>query len=490
MRLSNLCSEAEVTGGCDVNISSITSDSRHVAPGALFAALPGTRDDGSRYVAEAITRGAVAVLASQPLADAVDRDIPLIVDPQPHRRLAKIAAAFHAPQPRFVAAVTGTNGKTSVASFTRQLWRLVGLPAASLGTLGLEMNGEHRPGTLTTPEPTELHRIVSQVAGRGIDRLVIEASSHGLHQYRVDGLTISAAAFTNITRDHYDYHSDYREYFAAKARLFLELLASDGLAVLNADTPDIEGLRGDLEARGIEIIDVGRSAGRYRLTGTRATENGQDLTIDIDGRAHHIHSPLIGQFQGINLLMALALAVAGGAGHEEALQALPRVVGAPGRMQHIVDHPSGAGAYVDYAHTPDALAHALDAIRPHARGKVAVVFGCGGDRDPGKRALMGAIADRLADRLYVTDDNPRSEAPAPIRHAIIEGASSSRVREIADRREAIFEAFSELQSGDVLIVAGKGHETGQIVGDKVLPFDDAAVLREARTSLGDIGMVP
>ncbi len=470
----------------DVTVRGLASDSRAVEPGHLFAALSGTQADGHIFIPEALEKGAVAVLGSAG-AEAYARLVPVIVDANPRRRLARLAASFYGTQPAFTAAVTGTNGKTSIASFTRQIWDRLGIRAASLGTLGLESAGRWPKSTLTTPDAITLHRLAAELAKGGVDHLVVEASSHGLDQERLAGLTIKAAAFSNISRDHYDYHGSFEAYLAAKQKLFGERLAAGGTAVLNADIPEFGQLAAIARDRGCEVVDCGVAGERLRLLDRQPELAGQTLEIAVDGRRHRFRTGLVGAFQAHNVLAALGLAVAGGAPTELAIEALAELRGAPGRMQLVARHPSGAPAFVDYAHTPDALAKALEALRPHTRGKLAVVFGCGGDRDKGKRPLMGEIAAALADRVVVTDDNPRSEDPALIRRAILAplAGKGGSVVEIGDRAQAIREAFRSLRAGDVLVVAGKGHELGQIVGDRTLPFDDASEIKAALAGLED-----
>jgi UDP-N-acetylmuramoyl-L-alanyl-D-glutamate--2,6-diaminopimelate ligase len=468
----------------DVAIEGLSADSRTVAPGELFAALPGTQADGHAFIAEALQRGAAAVLGGTG-AEACDQLVPVIVDPNPRRRLAQLAAAFYGVQPAFTAAVTGTNGKTSIASFTRQIWERLGIPAASLGTLGLERAGHPPQSTLTTPDAITLHRLAADLEKGGVQHLVVEASSHGLDQERLAGLTIRAAAFSNISRDHFDYHGSFEAYFRAKQKLFGDCLAPGGTAVLNADIPEYEPLAAIARGRGIEVVDFGTRATRLKLVGREPELTGQRLEIAVDGKRHRFRTGLVGAFQAHNVLAALGLATAGGASVDGAIEALAELKGAPGRMQLVARHPSGAPAFVDYAHTPDALAQALEALRPHTTGRLAVVFGCGGDRDKGKRPLMGEVAARLADRIYVTDDNPRSEDPALVREAILAPLAGrpAVVIEIGDRSRAIHEAFRSLGSGDVLVVAGKGHEVGQIVRDQILPFDDAREIEAALAGL-------
>jgi UDP-N-acetylmuramoyl-L-alanyl-D-glutamate--2,6-diaminopimelate ligase len=463
-------------------IAGITADSRQVRPGFLFAALRGTQTDGRDFAGEAVAKGAVAILTDDAAALALDEDqrrqVAIIADTNPQRRLALLAARFYRRQPHTIAAVTGTNGKTSVAHFTRETWTALGQSAASLGTLGLISPTGRRRGSLTTPDPVALHRELAALAENSIEHVAIEASSHGLAQFRLDGVSIAAAAFTNLTRDHLDYHGDMASYRAAKDRLFTDLLAAGRPAILNADSPEFERFAILCRERGHQVIAYGgAAAAELRLLERHPTPNSQHLGLSVFGDRYDIDLPLVGEFQAMNVLAALGLAVATGASPPEAVAVLPRLSGVPGRMQFIGETPGGAAVFVDYAHTPDALATVLTALRPHANGRLAVVFGAGGDRDRGKRPLMGRAAAELADLLYVTDDNPRSEPPAEIRRAIL--AAAPAAVEIGDRRAAIIAAVSELCPGDVLVIAGKGHEIGQIVGAEVLPFDDALVAREA-----------
>jgi UDP-N-acetylmuramoyl-L-alanyl-D-glutamate--2,6-diaminopimelate ligase len=462
-------------------IAGITADSRQVKPGFLFAALRGAKMDGRAFAAEAVAKGAVAILTDDAAALALDaearRRTAILVDANPHRRLALLAARFHDRQPRTIAAVTGTNGKTSVAHFTREIWTALGYRAASLGTLGLVGPEGRRAGSLTTPDPVALHRDLAVLAEEGVEHVAIEASSHGLAQFRLDGVGLAAAAFTNLTRDHLDYHGDMESYRAAKERLFAELLPSGG-AVLNTDSPEYPRLFALCRERGHRVIGYGTAAeADLRLVRRNPSRSGQRLRLDIFGRAHGIDLPLVGEFQAMNVLAALGLAIATGTDAVAAAAALPRLSGVPGRMQFVGETGAGGAVFVDYAHTPDALATVLWALRPHAEGRLVALFGAGGDRDRGKRPLMGKAAAGLADLVYVTDDNPRSEPPAEIRRAIL--AAAPGAVEIGDRRAAIFAAVADLRAGDVLAIAGKGHETGQIVAGEVLPFDDAVVAREA-----------
>jgi UDP-N-acetylmuramoyl-L-alanyl-D-glutamate--2,6-diaminopimelate ligase len=446
----------------------------------LFAALPGSKLDGGSFIPEALARGAAAVLADASYPGR-DLGVPLILDPQPRRRLALIAASFYHAQPRCVVAVTGTNGKTSVVGFTRQLWAGLGRPSASLGTLGLEGPAGLGVTGHTTPDPIALHRLLAELADAGVDHLALEASSHGLDQHRLDGVRIQAAAFTNLTRDHFDYHGDVTHYLAAKQRLFSELLAAEGTAVLNADQPQFGQLAEICRARCIAVLDYGRQARRLRLLEQTPRAHGQTLTVALGGRTERIETDLVGAFQAENLLAAAGLVLATGGDPGAVLAGLGRLQGAPGRLQQVGTHPCGAPVFVDYAHAPDALEQVLRALRPHTEGRLVVVFGCGGDRDRGKRAIMGRVAAQLADLAFVTDDNPRSEDPASIRRAVLEACPGGI--EIGDRAAAIREALAGLEAGDLLVIAGKGHETGQIVGDRVLPFDDA---KETRAALAEL----
>ncbi len=465
----------------DPDIAGLTADSRAVRPGFLFAALVGARCDGRHFAGEAAARGAAAILtddtAALHLSPQARAAVAVVADPNPRRRLALMAARFYGRQPGVVAAVTGTNGKTSVAHFTREIWTVAGRSAASLGTLGLVTPAGRRAGALTTPDPTTLHRDLAALAACGIEHVAIEASSHGLAQFRLDGLSVAAAAFTNLTRDHLDYHASLADYRAAKERLFTALLAPGRPAVLNSDSGEFTRLAGLCRERGHPVLAYGAEpAAKLRLVSARPRGRGQDLATEIFGRRHELFLPLLGEFQAMNALAALGLALATGVPLEAGIAALATLSGVPGRLQFVAQNEGGGGVVVDYAHTPDALATVLAALRPHAPGRLAVLFGAGGDRDPGKRPLMGRVAAGAADRVYVTDDNPRGEDPAAIRRAIL--AAAPDAVEIGDRRRAIETAIGELGPGDLLVVAGKGHETGQIVGPETFPFDDAEIVRE------------
>ena len=483
MRLAALCDDRiRLRGSGEVEISGLALDSRAVSAGDLFAALPGTHTDGARFIAQARAAGAVAVLGDPGTAGATD--LPALVALEPRAALARVAARFFGRQPRTVVAVTGTAGKSSVVTFARQLWSGLGIAAASLGTLGLQTSDAAGEGSLTTPDPITLQRQAAGLAARGIDHLAVEASSHGLDQRRMDGLRLAAAAFTNISRDHFDYHGSAAAYYAAKRRLFADLLPSGGVAVLNADVPEFADLAGLAVDRRLRVLDYGERGRALRLLARRPSAHGQELEVELLGRRHAFATPLVGGFQASNLLAAAGLVLAADDRVAEVLGLLGRLRAPAGRMELVARHSSGAAAFVDYAHKPEALAKALEALRPHTTGRLVVVFGCGGDRDPGKRPLMGEIAARLADRVIVTDDNPRGEDPALIRQAVL--AAASGAVEIGGREEAIRAAFAGLGAGDTLLVAGKGHETYQIVGERVLPFDDAEILRDAARGVGRV----
>ncbi|MGI9433354.1 MAG: UDP-N-acetylmuramoyl-L-alanyl-D-glutamate--2,6-diaminopimelate ligase, partial [Geminicoccaceae bacterium] len=465
------------SGDLDPEIRALTADSREVENGSIFAALAGSLTDGRDYIDQAIAKGAVAILAD-PSLQGRDFGRPLILDPNPRRRLALMAARFFGRQPENVVAITGTNGKTSVAGFTRQLWQGLGYPAAALGTLGLDAPGHASKAGLTTPDPVMLHQLLAELADGGIQHLALEASSHGLDQHRLDGVALKAAAFTNLSRDHFDYHGSVDAYFKAKARLFGELLHEDGIAVLNADSPEFDRLGTICRDRGIKLLAYGREAADIKLAASHPRDDGQNLTLDVQGRRFEVETELMGGFQAENLMAALGLVMATSeAPIDRQIETLSTLQGAPGRMQRVDGSPKGVSVFVDYAHTPDALAHVLGALRPHTKGVLMAVFGCGGDRDPGKRAQMGEIAASMADKVVVTDDNPRHEDAESIRRAILDACPGAI--EIGDRAQAIHLAVRMLGVGDVLVVAGKGHETGQIVGRMVLPFDDVAVTKAA-----------
>jgi len=471
----------------DPILAGLTLDSRKVRPGYLFAALAGVRHDGAAFVVDAAKRGAIAILASpDAVLPPLDPGIVVVRDANPRRRVALMASAFAGLQPATIAAVTGTNGKSSTVHFVRQIWERMGLTAASVGTLGIVSPTLVRDGRLTTPDPVQLHEDLATLAREGVSHLAVEASSHGIDQHRLDGLSLSAAAFTNLTHEHLDYHLSMDAYFAAKARLFEVLLPPGGTAVVNADSDRAETLRTICTRRGIRFWTYGAKGAEFRLLADDPTAAGQRLVLEVLGTRHEVELPLVGGFQASNALAALGLVIATGGDPARAVEALSHLTGAPGRLQLVARHRSGAAVYVDYAHKPEALETVLRTLRPFARGKLVVVFGCGGDRDRGKRPVMGEIATRIADLAIVTDDNPRSEEPAAIRAEIVHGIADDRRNwiEIANgRRSAIAAGVEALSSADdLLLIAGKGHETGQTIQGVTHHFDDA---EEARTLAGD-----
>lgn len=460
------------------SLKGLTSDSRKVRPGFLFAALPGAKADGAAFIADAVRNGASCILAG-PEASLPDElknsSITLIQNVNPRREFARIAAEFYGRQPGVMAAVTGTNGKTSTAVFTQQIWEALGHKSVSIGTLGIRGAGLDREGTHTTPDPAELHALLAELAEAGVTHAAMEASSHGLDQYRLDGVQLKAAGFTNLTRDHLDYHVTMEAYKTAKLRLFTELLEPGGLAVLNADAPEFAAFNEAALKAGRRVISYGRAGRDFKILEARPVPEGLAVSVELSGAAHDFTLPLIGAFQLYNALCAMGLSMAA---PEAVLPILKTVQGVPGRMQAVAGHPSGAGVYVDYAHTPDALENVLKAARPHTEGRLVCLMGCGGDRDKGKRPVMGKISCDLADHVIVTDDNPRSEDPAAIRADVLAGCHGS-FEEVGGRREAIRHAVKMLAAGDVLIVAGKGHEQGQIFKDRTEAFDDVSESQKA-----------
>jgi UDP-N-acetylmuramoyl-L-alanyl-D-glutamate--2,6-diaminopimelate ligase len=463
----------------DIDVRGVTADSRSVKPGDIFVAIAGGKTDGLRFIASAVAAGAVAILAERMPDAPLPAGVAFARVENARRALALIAAKFYPRQPQIIAAVTGTSGKTSVAAFARQIWTALGHRAASIGTIGVVSPRGETYGSLTTPDPVVLHQSIDQLAGDGVTHLAIEASSHGLDQYRLDGLRIAAGAFTNVTRDHLDYHASFEAYLAAKLRLFTELIAPAGAAIVDVDHEHADAVIAAAKTRGLAIVSVGRAGTGIRLLDAKIDGFSQTLQIEHGGKNFQVRLPLVGEFQVENALIAAGLAVATGGDPASVFAALTHLNGAKGRLE-LVGDKRGAPIFVDYAHKPDALAKALDALRPYAPGRLVVVFGAGGDRDRGKRALMGAVAIAKADRVVVTDDNPRSEDAAAIRASIV--ANAPGAVEIGDRREAIRSAVADLRRGDVLLVAGKGHETGQIIGDRIVPFSDheavAAALKE------------
>lgn len=463
-----------LTGGTETaQVTGFAIDHRKVAPGTIFGAFQGARVNGEDYIADAVRAGAIAIVARR---GVVVEGATLIADDEPRARFAQLAARFFAPFPAHSVAVTGTNGKTSCVEMTRQLWRMAGHHAASIGTLGVTTSDESVSTGLTTPDVVTFLSNVAGLAREGVTHLAFEASSHGLTQYRTEGLTVSAAAFTNLSRDHLDYHGDMAAYLTAKLRLFSEVLSADGTAVVWAD--DVQSARViDLaHARGIRLVTVGERGETLRLVERDPTLLGQGLVIEAGGMTHRVTLPLIGAYQAANALLSAGLVIATGGDVAQTLQSLARLQPVRGRLERAVILPSGAPVYVDYAHTPDALEAAIAALKPHAGGRLIVVFGAGGDRDRGKREAMGQVAVNQADRVIVTDDNPRTEDPAAIRADVLKGAKGAV--EIGDRRAAILAAVRDAGPEDIVLIAGKGHEQGQIVGDLILPFDDVTVARE------------
>ncbi|MDH3579849.1 MAG: UDP-N-acetylmuramoyl-L-alanyl-D-glutamate--2,6-diaminopimelate ligase [Hyphomicrobiales bacterium] len=478
MKLTDLVGPGASLAGTagETGITGLTADSREVKPGYLFAALPGTAMDGADFIPQAIANGAAALLLPAESPAARSASLPVIEASDPRRALALAAARFYPAQPGVIAAVTGTNGKTSVVSFVRQIWHALGHAAASMGTVGLETPTGPRILHHTTPDPVGLHEALNELAGEGVTHLALEASSHGLQQRRLDGVRLSAAAFTNMSRDHLDYHAGFADYQAQKMRLFAEILPAGAPVVVDRDQLGSDAVLDVAKARSLPIFSVGRTGTLLTLAGVEREGDGQRLAIVADGKTHDIVLPLAGAFQSANALVAAGLCIACGASAGEVIPLLASLKGAPGRLERAGATAAGAPIFVDYAHTPDALATALDALRPYAPGRLLVVFGCGGDRDRGKRPQMGKIAAKHADVVYVTDDNPRNEEPGSIRADILSAAGGAT--EIGDRRAAIAEAIRALKSGDLLLVAGKGHETGQRVGEEVIPFSDHAVIAE------------
>jgi UDP-N-acetylmuramoyl-L-alanyl-D-glutamate--2,6-diaminopimelate ligase len=467
------------SAAADLDVAGVSSDSRAIKRGDVFVAIAGGKADGLGFVDAALAAGAVAIVAQQPPPTPLPAGVAFVHVDNARRALALMAAKVYPRQPQIIAAVTGTSGKTSVAAFTRQIWAALGHSAASIGTIGIVSPRGETYGSLTTPDPVALHRTLDALAGDGVTHLAIEASSHGLDQHRLDGLRIAAAGFTNITRDHLDYHPDFDHYLAAKLRLFEDLLEPGAAAVINLDCDQGPLVRAFAKVHGLTVTTVGRQGTGIRLVDAAGDGFAQRLRVFHAGRQYSVRLPLVGEFQIENALVAAGLAVATGGDPAAVFPALDRLTGAKGRLE-LVGSNRGAPIFVDYAHKPDALAKALEALRPSVKGRLVVVFGAGGDRDRGKRPLMGAVAAAKADRVIVTDDNPRSEDAAAIRAAIL--AAAGGAVEIGDRREAIRTAIAELRSGDVLLIAGKGHETGQIIGDRVVPFSDheavAAALKE------------
>ncbi len=461
--------------GANPQLVNLCVDSREVREGSLFAAMPGTRFHGASFIEGALQRGASAIL-TDPVGAELARDAlagsdaALVVSDTPRETLARTAALFFGAQPKVMVAVTGTNGKTSVSTFVRQIWIEMGLAAINLGTTGVE-GAWTAPLAHTTPEPITLHRTLTAAAQNGITHAAMEASSHGLDQRRLDGVVLRAAGFTNFTQDHLDYHHSFEAYFDAKAGLFARVLPEDGTAVINIDDERGVDMAAIAKARGQQVMTVGRSGGDLHLAGQRMDATGQDIRLVCRGKVYQKRLNLIGDFQADNVALAAGLVIACGADPDHVFDTLPHLVTVRGRMQLAATRENGAAVFVDFAHTPAAIETALSAMRPHVMGRLIAIIGAGGDRDAGKRPLMGKAAAANADLVIVTDDNPRSEDPAKIRAAVMAGCAGAL--EVADRAEAILRGVDMLDAGDALLIAGKGHESGQIVGDDVLPFDDA-----------------
>ncbi|MEI8179643.1 UDP-N-acetylmuramoyl-L-alanyl-D-glutamate--2,6-diaminopimelate ligase [Aestuariivirga sp.] len=457
-----------------MSVAGLTADSRAVKPGWVFAALPGSHVDGAKFIPQAVASGAIAVVAGD---GVVAPGVQLITAANPRQLFAHMAARFCGSQPDTIVAVTGTSGKTSVATFVREIWTAMGFPAASLGTVGVVSPSGTIELEHTTPDAMKLQEMAARLAAEKVEHLAIEASSHGLDQYRLDGLRVTAAGFTNLSHDHLDYHPTVEDYFNAKMRLFEELVAPGGAAVINVDTPRGEEAARRAAAHGLKVWSVGSKGETIRVVGVRREAGSQHVTVAVLGHTHEVDLPLTGDFQVSNALIAAGLVLATGGDEALVMHALQSLKGAKGRLELVGHAGTGAPVFVDYAHKPDALENALASLRPYTRGRLFVVFGCGGDRDRAKRPIMGEIATRLADKVYVTDDNPRTEDPASIRAAIM--AAAPGAVEIGSRAAAIRTAVKELQAGDVLIVAGKGHEEGQKIGKQVFPFSDHDAVKAA-----------
>jgi UDP-N-acetylmuramoyl-L-alanyl-D-glutamate--2,6-diaminopimelate ligase len=452
----------------------LNSDSRRIEPGDIFFALPGHNVHGNQFVADAVKRGALAIISDT--APVGDPGVPVIIVKDVRAAYARAASRVFEPQPEITVAVTGTNGKTSVASFVRQIWNYAGIPGASVGTLGVDTATRHIDGSLTTPDSRTLHQSMRALKAQGIDHVALEASSHGLDQRRLDGMHFEAVAFTNLSRDHLDYHADMDAYRNAKLRLFTDLLVDGGAAVVNVDDPEYEPFMFAALGASATLLTVGREGAYIEVLDIKPEGYGQRVQVRHVGEKLSFHLPLTGEFQVSNAIVAVALAMSSGVDKAQAFPALSELVGAKGRLELVAEH-NGAAVFVDYSHTPDALKTALNALRPYAKNALTVVFGCGGDRDKGKRPQMGAIASELADHVIVTDDNPRTEDARTIRGEIL--ATAKGAKEIADRRAAIIEGVKGLKAGDVLLIAGKGHEDYQIVGTTKTHFSDHEVVAEA-----------
>lgn len=485
MTLGELLPEATLDPGyAHIVVTGVTSDSRKVLRGFLFIAIAGSKADGAAYAVKVVEAGAVAV-AAEHKPDGLPQGAAFVQVGNARRALALAAARFYPRQPGIIAAVTGTSGKTSVAAFTREIWSALGYQAASIGTVGVVSPKGEIYGSLTTPDPVDLHRSLDELTGDGVTHLALEASSHGLDQHRLDGIRIAAGGYTNLSRDHLDYHPTLEAYLAAKLRLFTDLVAAGGTAVINVDDEHAPQVVAAARQRGLKLLTIGKNATTggegIRIAEVAIDGFAQRVAFEHGGHIYNVKLPLVGAFQVYNAAVAAGLAIATGSPPAPVFAALEKLTGAKGRLE-LAGSYNGAPIFIDYSHKPDALAKALEALRPYATGKLVVVFGAGGDRDPGKRPLMGEVAYKNADRVIVTDDNPRSESPAAIRAAIL--AAAPGATEIGDRAEAIRAGIAGLEKGDVLVVAGKGHETGQIVGGKTLPFSDHEAVEKVLKELG------
>lgn len=469
----------------DKHVTGMTADSREVIPGFLFAAFAGSQTDGRNYIEEAARKGAVAILTDTSYQPE-DSKLPVFREENPRQMLAQLAAHFYGAQPQTVAAVTGTNGKTSVAYFTKALWQAMGLQAASIGTLGVMLPKETLPLNYTTPDPVLMHKTLTYLVGHEITHAVIEASSHGLDQYRLDGTRVISAGFTNLTRDHLDYHQSPEDYLQAKLGLISRVLDKNGTAVLNADSEVFPTFKRAATDRGVKVLSYGLSGEHIRLLKVTPETAGQKIAVEVMGTRYDVPLALAGEFQVMNALCAAGLVIGAGGDAAATVRALGKIGNVPGRMELVARSKENATIYVDYAHSPDALETVLEAARRHSRGQIHVVFGCGGDRDKGKRPEMGRIANIYADHVIVTDDNPRTEDPAKIRSEIIVACPTAR--NVPDRRDAIEEGIRSLKDGDILVVAGKGHEEGQVIGTETIAFNDKKVIQKIISSLGGVNV--
>lgn len=464
----------------DADVAGLTCDSREVKPGYVFAALPGTVTDGRKFIESALEKGASAILSTGDM----DLPVPYVASDEPRLDYAKMAAKLYSGQPKTLVAMTGTNGKSSTVEFLRQIWAHAGWPAACFGTLGVQAPNGYRPLTHTTPDAVALHKTLSELTNEGVTHAAMEASSHGLDQYRLDAVEITASGFTNLTQDHFDYHTDAEDYFMAKARLFTELTPANAPVVINTNDEYGQRLVKMCQERGQDVMQVGWTGQDIRIDEVMPRASSQIVTLVVKGERHKIELPLAGEFQVLNAVSALGLALVTGVDKKAALHALENLHGVAGRMERAGQTKDGAPIFVDFAHTEDGLDKLLRSVRPHTMGKIVVAFGCGGDRDPDKRPKMGKVAAKLADDVIVTDDNPRTETAALIRQAVLEGCPSAT--EIGDRAAAIREGIRRLGPQDCLVIAGKGHEQGQIVGTKVIPFSDVEQVKLALEELGHV----